>query len=243
MRIIGNNETNQFNISPSVSISSNIPVAMPQRGWKVDSAISLGLPHPVPCATGKLYMLCCLYEAVLSKIPLQRLHLTAIDWCPPPDWTLLVFAWLQDHRQNDQISTWGGYKPIPENWQIVPDTDNKTSSLRYSYHDEHETDKLSGSSLEVWDNFSYGMALEDEFGILDQNIVYQFGTRINAVNYESLVLCYKCDCNALSCYHDHLQGHRRRCKRVFNDATKDNLNDQIRVLEVFTKQFPKIGRY
>ena len=30
-------------------------------------------------------------------------------------------------------------------------------------------------NLEVWDNFDYGMALENELGVLDQGIVYSFG--------------------------------------------------------------------
>ena len=42
----------------------------------------LGSEHPVLCA--KWWIRCCLYEAVLSKIPLQLLHLKAIDCFPPP---------------------------------------------------------------------------------------------------------------------------------------------------------------
>ena len=92
MRIIGNNENNCSNVSPSGSSSRNIPVAMSPRCWKVNSAILLGSEHPVLCA--KWWIRCCLYEAVLSKIPLQLLHLKAIDCCPPPGWTLPLFDLL-----------------------------------------------------------------------------------------------------------------------------------------------------
>ena len=84
MRIMKNNENNYTNVSPSVSSSRNIPVAMSQRGWKVSFAILLGSARPVPCAKW------CCGVPVLSKIPLQLLHLRAKDCCPPPDWTLLV---------------------------------------------------------------------------------------------------------------------------------------------------------
>ena len=50
MRIMKNNENNYTNVSPSVSSSRNIPVAMSQRGWKVSFAILLGSARPVPCA-------------------------------------------------------------------------------------------------------------------------------------------------------------------------------------------------
>ena len=45
-----NNENDYSNVSPSVSSSSNIPVAMSPRGWKVSSAVLLGSARPVPCA-------------------------------------------------------------------------------------------------------------------------------------------------------------------------------------------------
>ena len=85
MRIIKNDENIDSNASPSVSSSHNIPVAMSPRDRMVNSAILLGLAHPVtvPCANWCIW--CCLYEAVLSKIPLQLLHLKAIDCCPSPD--------------------------------------------------------------------------------------------------------------------------------------------------------------
>ena len=109
MRIMKNNENNGSNVSPKVSSSSNIPVAMSPRGWKVSSAILLGPARPAPCAKRCIRCSSWLYESVLSKIPLQLLHLTAKDCCPPSHWTLLVliFSWLQEHRQNDQISTGG----------------------------------------------------------------------------------------------------------------------------------------
>ena len=75
-RIMKKDEDNCSNVSPSVSSSSNIPVAISPRGWKV---ILLGSARPVPCA--KRCMMCSswMYEAVLSKIPLQLLHLRAKD--------------------------------------------------------------------------------------------------------------------------------------------------------------------
>ena len=49
---------------PSVSSSSNIPVAMLPRGWKVSSAILLGSARPVPCAKRCMQCSSWLYEAV-----------------------------------------------------------------------------------------------------------------------------------------------------------------------------------
>ena len=83
MKIIKkNNENNYTNVSPSVSSSSNIPVAMSQRGWRWilqycwDQRVLFLAPY------------CVCRVPVQSKIPLQLLHLRAKDCCPPPDWTL-----------------------------------------------------------------------------------------------------------------------------------------------------------
>ena len=80
-----------WKVSPSVSSSSNIPVAMSPRGWKVSSTILLGSARPVPCAKRCMRCSSWLYKAVLSKISLQLLHLKVQDCCPhhDPDWTLL----------------------------------------------------------------------------------------------------------------------------------------------------------
>ena len=94
-------KNNCSNVSPSVSSSSDIPVAISPCGWKVSS---VGSARPVPCAKRCMRCSSCLHEAVQSNIPLQLLHLKAIDCCPPPGWTLLLFDLLMVVRTQAEWS-------------------------------------------------------------------------------------------------------------------------------------------
>ena len=145
MRIIKNHEDNVSNASQSVSSSSNIPVAMLTRGWKLNSNILLGSVHPVPCP--KWCMQSCLYQAVLSKIPLQlsSLHLKAIDCCPPPGWRLPLFYLLMVARSQADLSN--------EHWRCAPncslkmaDTDNTQFSAAFFIY-EQEVNRLKSGTI------------------------------------------------------------------------------------------------
>ena len=130
---------------------------MSSRGWKVNSAILLGSEHPVLCA--KWWIRCCLYEAVLSKIPLQLLHLKAIDCCPecPPGWMLPLFDLLmivrsQADRSNEHSRNAQNDPPK------LADTDNTKINTTLFI----STRIRQSTKLEVFDIFDYCMALEDK---------------------------------------------------------------------------------
>ena len=55
--------------------------------------------------------------------------------------------------------------------QKLADTDNTNAVLHCSHHDGDETD--NSSNLEVLDNLDYGRELEEEFGVLGRDILYQ----------------------------------------------------------------------
>ena len=111
MRIIKNNESDNFNVSDSQRISSysNIPVAMLLHGWKVNSAILLGSKSAhhdlVPCAKCVCCVACMNLKQCCQRF-LCILQLKVMDCCPPPEWTLLMLIFsliiLQGYRQNDQ---------------------------------------------------------------------------------------------------------------------------------------------
>ena len=63
------------------------------------------------------------------------------------------------------------------------------------------------TKLEVLDNSDHGMALKDEFGVLDQDILCQF-CKFRKFDFMLQIL------SPSHCSHDHLQGHQRCCERV-----------------------------
>ena len=131
---------------------------------------------------------------MLSKIPLELLHLKAIDCCPPPDRTLLLFDLLMVARSQADQSNERSRSAQNGSRKLV-DTDNtKINTVLFI-----STRIKQSTKLDMLDTFDYGIALQDEFGVLDQDL-----------GFESLVLSptsvLQMLSSLLSC-HDHLQGH------------------------------------
>ena len=97
MKIMRNNENNYFNVLvcpvPQYPCSH---VAAGLRGeFRHIGGIGASCTLRQMAPNGAKWCIrCCLYEAMLSKIPVQLLHLKAIVCCPPPGGTLTLFDLL-----------------------------------------------------------------------------------------------------------------------------------------------------
>ena len=111
-----------------------------------------------------------------------------MECCPSLDWTLLVFDLLMVARSRAEGSNenlrYAQNRWVPEKWQI-----HTTQSWKSTLYCSHEQETDNASNLKVVDDFDYGMALEDELlGVVDRDIVYQFGRQVTKVWFYRQIL-------------------------------------------------------
>ena len=172
---------NYSTASLSVSSSCNIPVAMSQRGWKVNYDILLGsaairrvlslvpigvfgLGCSTRCTTvwssavqDSISAFACEGDQLLSSFKLNTASFLSSHGCK------VTGRWSNEHPRSAQT----GSRKLE-----VTVTDNTKTSLPVHCSCEQETD--ISSKLVVLDNFDDVITLDNKLGVLDQNIVNRF---------------------------------------------------------------------